>query len=206
MEEQKEPLRRAAGRLQTHATILGSFVGLIWILELADVFLLGQSLNAFGIVPRRLIGLRGILLMPLLHGGLAHVAANTLPFVILAWLVMLRRVVDFVAVTATTMLVTGIGLWFFGAGRSIYIGASGLIFGYFGFLLWRGYFERSAHAILIALFVAFFYGGLIWGVFPQQPSVSWEAHLLGFLGGILAARMLSSRAGSEPDGEPVPPQ
>lgn len=192
MNEQQERLQQVATRLQTQLTILGSFVGVIWVLELADVFLLGQALNDYGVIPRQPIGLRGIVLMPLLHGGLAHVAANTFPFVVLGWLVMLRRVADFVAVTIMTMLVTGAGLWFFGAGRSIYIGASGLIFGYFGFLLWRGYFERSAHAILIAVFVAIFYGGLIWGVFPQQPGVSWEAHLLGFLGGVLAARMLSA--------------
>ena len=192
MEEQQERLRRAAERLQTHATILGSFVGIIWVLELADVFLLRQMLNAYGIIPRQLIGLRGIVLMPLLHGGLAHVAANTIPFVMLGWLVMLRSIADFVTVTVTTMLVTGAGLWLFGADRTIYIGASGLIFGYFGFLLWRGYFERSAQAIFIAMFVAIFYGGLIWGVFPQQPGISWEAHLLGFLGGVLAARMLSA--------------
>ena len=194
MDEQQERLRRAAGRLQTHATILGSFVGLIWVLELADVFLLQQMLNAYGVIPRQVIGLPGIVLMPVLHGGLAHVAANTFPFIMLGWLVMLRSVADFVAVTVTTMLVTGAGLWLFGAARTIYIGASGLIFGYFGFLLWRGYFERSAHAILIAIFVAIFYGGLIWGVFPQQPGVSWEAHLLGFLGGVLAARLLSASA------------
>ncbi|MDX1686380.1 MAG: rhomboid family intramembrane serine protease [Candidatus Promineifilaceae bacterium] len=192
MNEQQERLRRAADRLQTQVTILGSFVGIIWVLELADVFLLGQALNAYGVIPRQPIGLRGILMMPLLHGGLAHVAANTLPFIVLGWLVMLRRVADFIAVTITTMLVTGVGLWFFGAGRSVYIGASGLIFGYFGFLLWRGYYERSGYAVLVAVFVAIFYGGLIWGIFPQQPGVSWEAHLLGLLGGVMAARMLST--------------
>lgn len=192
MKEQQERLRLAADRLQTQITILGSFVGIIWVLELADVFLLGQALNAYGVIPRRPAGLAGIVLMPLLHGGLAHVAANTMSFIVLGWLVMLRSVTEFAVVTVTTLLVTGVGLWLFGAGQTVYIGASGLIFGYFGFLLWRGYYERSGYALLVAIFVAIFYGGLIWGVFPQQPGVSWEAHLLGLVGGALAARVLSS--------------
>lgn len=192
MKEQQKHLRRAADRLQTQATILGGFVGAIWVLELADVFLLGQSLNAFGVIPRRPVGLVGIVLMPLLHGGLAHVAANTMSFLVLGWLVMLRSVTEFTFVTVTTTLLTGVGLWLFGASQTVYIGASGLIFGYFGYLLWRGYYERSGFAVLVAVFVAIFYGGLIWGVFPQQPGVSWEAHLLGLVSGALAARMLSA--------------
>ena len=167
-------------------------MGAIWVLELADVFLLGQSLNAYGVIPRRPVGLVGIVLMPLLHGGLAHVAANTMSFLVLGWLVMLRSVTEFTFVTVTTMLLTGVGLWLFGASQTVYIGASGLIFGYFGYLLWRGSYERSGYAVLVAVFVAIFYGGLIWGVFPQQPGVSWEAHLLGLVSGALAARMLSA--------------
>lgn len=192
MKEQQEILQRAADRLQTQMTILGGFVAAIWVLELADVFLLGQALNAYGVIPRQPAGLLGIVLMPLLHGGLAHVAANTMSFVVLGWLVMLRSVDEFAIVTMTTTLFTGVGLWLFGAGQTVYIGASGLIFGYFGFLLWRAYYERSGYALLIAVFVAIFYGGLIWGVFPQQPGVSWEAHLLGLVSGALAARMLSA--------------
>lgn len=191
MKEQQERLRQAADRLQTQMTILGGFVGAIWVLELADVFLLGQALNAYGVIPRQPAGLPGIILMPLLHGGLAHLAANTMSFVVLGWLVMLRSLNEFAVVTVTTTLFTGVGLWLFGAGQTVYIGASGLIFGYFGFLLWRAYYERSGYALLIAVFVAIFYGGLISGIFPQQPGISWEAHLLGLVGGALAARMLS---------------
>ncbi|HSM59046.1 MAG TPA: rhomboid family intramembrane serine protease [Candidatus Sulfomarinibacteraceae bacterium] len=187
-------IEKAAARFREQVTLLGGIVAVAWILELIDVLLLRQALNQFGVIPRQPSGLLGIIFMPFLHGGLAHLAANTLPFVILGWLVLLRRTMDFVWVTALTMLITGGGLWFLGSPRVTYIGASGLIFGYFGFLLLRGYFERSAQSLLISGLVVIFYGGLLLGVLPQRPGISWEAHLLGLLSGILAARLLANRA------------
>ena len=186
-------MRHAANRLKAQAIILGIFVALIWLLEIIDIVLFHQGMNALGIWPRHAAGLWGILFMPFLHGGLGHVAANTVPFIILGWLVMLRSFNDFAAVTLLTMLLTGLGLWLFGAARAVYIGSSGLIFGYFGFLLLRGYFERSPQSIGVALIVTLLYGGLLWGVLPQQPGISWEAHLFGFLSGVLAASLLSNR-------------
>ena len=169
------PGRVITNKLITPAIILGGFVALIWLLEIIDTLLLNQSLNRLGIWPRHLIGLRGILFMPFLHGDLGHVAANTLPFLFLGAIVMLRSVRDFVIVTLTTMLFSGIVLWLFGNERAIYIGASGLVFGYFGFLLLRSYFDRSVQSIAIALVIFLLYGGLIFGLFPQQPGVSWGA-------------------------------
>ncbi len=131
--------------------------------------------------------------MPFLHGSFAHLAANTLPFVTFGWLIMLRETRDFFIVSALTILVSGFGVWLTGAPNSVHIGASGLIFGYFGFLLLRGYFERSFTSIAISLIVGFFYGGLIWGVLPSQPGVSWQAHFFGFVGGILAAQLLGRK-------------
>lgn len=186
-------LDRARAQFSTQLTILGAAVFAAWLAELIDAALLGQRLNGLGIQPRQIEGLWGILFMPLLHGGLGHLLANTVPFVVLGWMVMLRRVSDFVTVTLMTMVVTGTGLWLFGAGDAIYIGASSLVFGYFGFLLFRGYFERSPFSIIIAVVVAIVYGGMIWGLFPQRPGISWEAHLLGFVGGVVAARSLSQR-------------
>lgn len=176
--------------LQTHGAILGGFTALLWIVEIVDAFVFGGRLNAFGIRPRSLEGLEGILLMPFLHGSFAHLAANTLPFVTLGWLIMLREVSDFFIVSAVTILISGVGVWLTGAPNSVHIGASGLVFGYFGFLLLRGYFERSFAAILMSLIVGFFYGSLIWGVLPAQPGVSWQAHFFGFVGGAVAAQLL----------------
>jgi membrane associated rhomboid family serine protease len=179
--------------LQAHAGILGGFTGLLWIIEIVDVFVFRGRLNAYGIRPRSLQGLEGILLMPFLHGNFAHLAANTLPFLTLGWLIMLREISDFFIVSGVTMLVSGVGVWLTGAPNSIHIGASGLIFGYFGFLLLRGYFERSFTAIFMSLIVGFFYGSLIWGVLPSQPGVSWQGHFFGFVGGVLAAQLLGRR-------------
>ncbi|MBW4548076.1 MAG: rhomboid family intramembrane serine protease [Symplocastrum torsivum CPER-KK1] len=180
-----------ARELKTQGTILGGFVATIWVLEFVDVFL-GGALNRYGILPRNLIGLRGILFAPFLHGNFAHLIANTIPFLTLGWFVMLRETSDFFVVTGITMLVSGLGVWLIGS-AGLHIGASGVVFGYLGFLLARGYFERNIPSILLSVIVGFLYGGAIWGVLPTQPGVSWEGHLFGFIGGVIAARFLSQR-------------
>lgn len=177
--------------------ILGSFVAIFWILEVLDQsffqFVFRSGLDRFGIVPHRIIGLRGILFAPFLHGGWSHLIANTVPFIILGWLVMLRETSDFVTVTLYSMVVAGIGTWVFGVPNSLHIGASSLIYGYLGFLLLRGYFERNASSIYISIMVFLLYGSVVWGVFPTQAGVSWQGHLFGFIGGILAARYISKQ-------------
>lgn len=195
VEERIEPteLRLAGERVRRRMVVLGAIVATMWFLELVDVLLLEQRLNALGVRPRTATGLWGILFMPLLHGNLAHLAANTLSFLILGWLVIMRRLGDFFVVTAVVMVVSGTGVWLFGAANTVSIGASGLVFGYFGYLLLRGYFERSASAILVAALVLIFYGGMFWGVLPQGAGISWEAHLFGFGGGVLAAWLLARR-------------
>ncbi|MFB8789535.1 MAG: rhomboid family intramembrane serine protease [Potamolinea sp.] len=176
--------------LKTHATILGGFVAIMWVLELVDIIFFKQALNVYGIFPREMIGLRGILFAPFLHAGLPHLISNTLPFLVLGWFVMLQETSDFFIVTAITMLVSGVGVWMFGA-TGLHIGASGVIFGYLGFLLARGYFERNFPSILLSIIVGIFYGGAIWGVLPIRQGVSWEGHLFGFIGGVIAASFLA---------------
>lgn len=185
-----EEMKGLVGEVKAQILILGSFVGLMWGLEILDIFL-GGALNRYGIRPHSLIGLRGILFAPFLHGNLFHLAANTVPFVILGWLVMLRRTSDFFTVTAVVMLVAGLGTWLFAPSYTNHIGASGVVFGYLGFLLTRGYFERSFGSILLSVIVGLFYGSMIWGVLPGQIGISWQGHLFGFIGGIIAARMLT---------------
>lgn len=163
-----------------------------WLVEILDQFLFHGSLDNYGIIPHKLIGLRGILLAPFLHGGFGHLMANTLPFLILGWLVMVQETSDFWIVTALTLLVGGLGVWLFGVPGSVHIGASILIFGYLGFLLLRGYFQRNLASISLSLLVIFLYGSLIWGILPANPSVSWQGHLFGFLGGVLAAKMIAT--------------
>lgn len=188
----------AIGReLKTQGRILGGAIALMWSLELIDIFLFRGSLDRYGIRPRSLSGLWGILFAPWLHGGLGHLIANTIPFVILGWLVMLRETSDFWIVTAITMLVGGLGVWLVGSPYTVHIGASTLIFGYLGYLLLRGYFERSFSSILISLGVGFLYGGILWGVLPARPGISWQGHLFGFIGGAIAARLLSQGPSSK---------
>jgi membrane associated rhomboid family serine protease len=177
--------------LRRQATILGGLVAIFWFLEVIDWIFFHGSLDRLGIRPRTLIGLRGILLAPLLHAGFGHLLANTVPFLILGWFVMVRRQVDFYAVTGITALVSGLGIWLIGPARSVHIGASGLIFGYFGFLLFRGYFERSISSVLWSVFVGLLYGGMLFGIFPRGVGISWQAHLFGFAGGALAAYLLT---------------
>ena len=171
-------------------TLLGIVVGL-WILELIDIPL-GGSLNRFGIHPREISGLWGIVFAPFLHGDLLHLLSNTVPFVVLSWLIMLRETADWLMVTLIVGFISGLGVWLVGQPGSVHIGASGVIFGYFGFLLARGYYERSFVSIAFSVLVTFLYGGLIFGVLPGQPGISWEGHLFGFIGGIVAAKLMSS--------------
>jgi membrane associated rhomboid family serine protease len=188
----RQETKALARELKTQATVLGGLVSLMWVVQFANLFFFRQALNLYGILPRNIIGLRGILFAPFLHGGLGHLIANTIPFFILGWFVMLQETSDFFVVTAITMLVSGLGVWLFGS-AGLHVGASGLIFGYLGFLLLRGYFERNFPSILLSIIVGVLYGGAIWGVLPTQPGVSWEGHLFGFIGGILAARLLARR-------------
>ncbi|NEO78553.1 MULTISPECIES: rhomboid family intramembrane serine protease [Moorena] len=189
----RQERKSITSELQTQAIILGGWVALMWIVELVDIFVFGRKLDLYGILPRNPIGLRGILFAPFLHGGFSHLISNTIPFLVLGWFVMLQETSDFFVVTTITMLVGGLGVWLLGAPNSVHIGASVLIFGYLGFLLFRGFFERNLPSIFLSILVGFLYGGLVWGVLPSQPHVSWQGHLFGFIGGILAARLLAKR-------------
>jgi membrane associated rhomboid family serine protease len=179
--------------VKAQLVILLGFVVLIWALELIDLILFRGALDALGVRPRTPGGLWGILFAPFLHGGLAHLLANTLPFLTLGWLVMLRRTSDFFVVTALAMLCGGLGVWLVGRPNTVHIGASSLVFGYLGYLLLRGYFERSVVSILLSIFVGVLYGGALGGLLPTQPGVSWQGHLFGFAGGVGAARALTRR-------------
>ena len=179
--------------LKSHVYVLGSILLFMWLLEVADQFIFGTNLDNLGIHPWHINGLRGILFAPFLHAGFGHLIANSIPFVVLGWLVMIKQIRDFVLVTFIVMLISGFGIWLLGSPRSIHLGASSLIFGYFGFLLLRGYFERSPQAIFFSVIVGLIYGGLLWGVLPGQPGISWQGHLFGFIGGGLSAYLMAQR-------------
>ena len=189
----KQNLQAISGELKTQVKILAALVATFWIIVILNEVLLENILViSTGCGLRRgLNALRGILFAPFLHGGFYHVMANTVPFIILGWFVMLRNIKDFYFVSVMSALVGGLGTWLVGRPCSVHVGASGVIFGYFGYLLFRGYFEKSFVAIAISIAIAIAYGGMIWGVLPTRSYISWEMHLFGFIGGIIAAKLLS---------------
>ena len=170
-----------------HLKVLFGALAAMWIAFVATV-LTGGALLWLGIVPRTTLGLRGIILAPFLHGSLAHLLANTIPFVILGWLVMLRDARHFTTVTLVSVLASGSMAWLLGATGSVHVGASGVIFGYLGFLMLSGWYARSPGSILLSIVVTILWGGLAFGVMPGQAGISWQAHMGGFIGGVIAAR------------------
>jgi membrane associated rhomboid family serine protease len=181
----KEPLSR-------RLLLLGAILVLLWVVEIADWVVWHGAFDRFGIQPRTLIGLRNIFLAPWVHVGFGHLLANSLPFLFLGWLVSLYGLPEFWRVSLVAALVSGLGVWLLGAPHTLHLGLSGVIFGYLGYLLLRGVFERSLQAIVVAILAFLLYGSLLWGLIAWQPGVSWLGHLFGFLGGALAARQIRS--------------
>jgi membrane associated rhomboid family serine protease len=177
---------------KSQAVTLGSTLAAFWGV-FAGNLVLGGALFQYGIIPRSIVGLRGILIAPFLHGNFAHLLANTLPFLVLGWLVMLRDRRHFIPVTLAAMLGAGFVAWTLGSPGSVHIGASGVIFGYLGFLMLAGWYARSLGSILLSIAVTALWGSLVFGVLPGQAGVSWQAHLGGFLGGAWAARFFRRR-------------
>lgn len=158
----------------------------IWVVEIVNASQ-GHNLNAWGIFPRSVYGLVGIPLAPFLHGSYGHVISNSIPFLVLGGLIAFRGRQVLLRVSLVVIGVGGLGVWALGR-PALHIGASGLVFGYFGYLVARGWYERRLGSILLAVVVIVLYGGLIVGVLPARGLVSWEAHLFGLIAGILAAR------------------
>lgn len=183
-------MKEIVSDIKAQLLILGSIVAIMWGIEILNETIFRHDLDALGILPRQIIGLRGLIFAPFLHGSSAHLAANTIPFLVLGWLIMAQGMADFIIVSIICIFVGGLATWLFGA-NALHIGASGVIFGYLGFLLARCYFDRRLSSGAIALFVGSTYGTVLWGVFPTSASISWEGHLFGFLAGILAAKIVT---------------
>ena len=167
--------------------VLGGTLAVFWAVFVVNT-LLGGSLLVLGVIPRTTIGLRGILFAPFLHASLNHIVANSIPFLVLGWMVMLRDQRHFIPVTLAAMVGSGLTAWLLGAPGSVHIGASGVIFGYLGFLILSGWYARNISSILISVVVTVLWGGLVLGMMPGMPGISWQSHIGGFLGGVLAAR------------------
>lgn len=162
---------------------------LFWVVYLINI-ILPIDLNAFGIAPRKLMGLFGIATMPFLHGSLFHILSNSLPFLILGALVRAHGRSQFWFVTLVVMIVGGIGTWLFSAGQVV-VGASGLIFGYWAFSLSYGLMKRSIKSIAISIVVFLVYGTMVFSFFKLHFAISWAAHFCGAFAGFLAAYIVA---------------
>lgn len=178
--------------VKDHLALLLGTLAFLWLVEIVD-HLPFIELDHYGINPRSVSGLTGIVLAPFLHAGFWHLILNSLPFVVLGGFVLLGGMRAFLMVTAFVTLVGGMGVWLFAGAFTVHIGASGVIFGYLGFVLGRGLFERSLPWILVAALILFLYGGLLIGLLPAQRGVSWEGHFFGFVAGVVAARLMFAK-------------
>lgn len=186
-----EEARRAFwAELRRDARIIVGVLAALWAILIVNAAFFQGGLNNLGVVPRTTRGLLGILFMPVLHGGVSHLFGNSIGIALLGGMVILREEADFWIVTATGWLIAGLGTWTFGR-ASTHVGYSGVIFAYFGYLLFTGLFERKAGAILLSLVSLAAWGGMVFGVLPGQPGISWEGHLFGFIGGAIAAWLLA---------------
>ena len=173
--------------------LLLALVVAIWAVEVVNDVFFDHELNRYGILPRTVEGLRGIAFSPFLHGGFGHLAANTLPLLALGGLIAVRGRGSFPGVTVFIIGVGGAGVWLVGR-TALHVGASGLVFGYFGYLVARGWYERSVLSILVALAVILVFGwGMLFGLLPTSGFVSWEGHLCGLAAGVLVAWLTRPR-------------
>ncbi|WP_188547611.1 rhomboid family intramembrane serine protease [Rhodococcoides trifolii] len=171
--------------------LTASFVALLYVIEAVDVAT-GLRLDNAGIEPREVDGLRGIAFAPLLHHGWDHLFANTGPILVLGFVVMMSGIGRGLAATAVIWIVGGFGTWLTGGALSIHVGASGLVFGWLAYLIVRGVFTRSLLQLLLGVLVLLVYGSVLWGVLPGQEGISWQGHLFGAVGGVIAAWVLAS--------------
>ncbi|MBX7442805.1 MULTISPECIES: rhomboid family intramembrane serine protease [unclassified Arthrobacter] len=189
----RRPERQAvASRARGGLLVLGGFVALLFVLELANSLMLGALNRTFGLRPRSADGLLDIFTFPLLHANLNHLLSNSLPLIIFGFLVFLSGLRVFLTALAFSWLGSGLTVWLIGDG--VTVGASGLVFGLFSFLLVRGFFNRSWRQILLAVVLFMGYGSILLGVLPFVAGyISWQAHLGGAAGGVVAALLLRPR-------------
>jgi membrane associated rhomboid family serine protease len=170
--------------------LLLAMVLLMWGLEVVDA-VLDNRLDRYGIEPREVDGLDGVVAAPFLHVGFGHLAANTVPFVLMGAVIAFEGPLRLLGVTAVTAVVSGLGTWLIAPADTIHLGASGVVFGYATYLIARGWFNRRVAEIAIGVAVALLWGGVLLAGLEPQEGISWQGHLFGAIGGVVAARIFS---------------
>nr|WP_043727533.1 rhomboid family intramembrane serine protease [Streptomyces zinciresistens] len=180
-------------RALSAAKLMLGWVALLWLLEAVDAAT-GNALDGFGIVPRTPSELVDVVPAAFIHFGFGHVASNTVPLLVLGFLAALGGIRRFLAVCALIVVADGLGVWLLSPSGTNTAGASGLIFGLFGFLLVTGFVERRPLGVLVGVLVAAVWGGsFLAGLAPTQSGVSWQGHLVGLVAGVVAAFVLRRR-------------
>lgn len=176
-----------AARLNAHLKFVFGIVILLTTIELVNLFT-GRGLNIFGNYPRELFGLKGILFSHFLHGNFTHFLSNIITLAIFSFLMLQYGTRRYIKISLFLIVITGVLVWML-ARPAMHIGASGIVYGYLGFLILGGLISGRLKLLAIALLVAFFYGGLMFGMLPSRAFVSWESHLFGFVAGLIAAKI-----------------
>ena len=188
-----------SARTRTESPVVRGFIvvaalaAAMWVVEVIDQ-IAGGRLDDNGIVPREIEGLDGIVWAPFLHADFQHLIGNTIPFLLLGLAIAFSGVARVILVTVIVAVVGGVGTWLIAPENTVHIGASGIVFGYAAYLIARGAFSRSARQIVLGLVVLVVWGAtLLQGLVPET-GISWQGHLFGAIGGVIAARVLSPRA------------
>jgi membrane associated rhomboid family serine protease len=172
-------------RILNSLKMAGLLIGMLWVIHFT-LLLLGVNVAVLGIIPRNMAGLSGILTSPLVHGDVFHLISNSAPlFFFTAGMIYFYPRIS-VKAFAWIWIMTGIWVWI-AAHSGSHIGASGMVYGLAGFLFFSGVFRREPRSIALSLVIAFFYGGMVWGVLPGQKGISWESHLFGAVAGAVCA-------------------
>lgn len=181
---------------QSGLIVVGVMAAIMWIVEIFDQ-ISGDDLDRYGIQPRDVDSLPGIVAAPFLHAGFDHLIGNTIPFLILGAIIALGGATRVLLTTAIIILVAGVGTWLIGPTHSVHVGASGVVFGYAGYVIARGVFSRSLLELAIGALVVVLYSSTLLSALVPTQGISWQSHLFGGIGGVLAAWMLDRRR--EPD-------
>jgi membrane associated rhomboid family serine protease len=186
------------------AALMVAFLGVLWIVQLVNAGTDYSLATSGGILPRDPSSLIDILTSPFLHGSLAHLAGNALPLFSLGVIAAIPSPKRFLLMTLVVIVVGGFGVWLFSPDNSITVGASGVVFGYFGYLLMRGLVDRRPADVVISIGIALAYGYAMWNsVGFGIEGVSWQGHVAGLVGGMVAALFLRLPR-SKPVTDPVP--
>ena len=171
--------------------VVATVAAVMWLVEIIDL-LPGTDLDRWGIRPRELRGLTGLVTAPFLHDGIGHLLSNTIPFLVLGSLIAASGLARYLEVTVIVAVVAGLGTWLLGPSHTVHLGASALVFGYLAYLLARAVFERRIVYLLGGAVVLFLYGTVLWGLLPR-PGISWQGHVFGAVGGVIAAAVLHAQ-------------